>query len=318
MSRDLYSSSSTMLRATVLLCLVANAVLTQSLPTAQYNGPTDDTIVDYDSRGSINDTLSAVPKCAADYAKISVANRKMIQKDSPMAHAVCVRADGCFVAAVHQVQLGSPFIFMFDTCGWIKKRILLPRNTGAGSGCVFTSTKLYYAVSNDMKILQFTSDGEYEKVFATGDNFYRLTTQDNSLLYSTIYPTNEVRAYDIATGNLKYRFKTTTGDARGLAFDPSGYLHVSTMGKVVEQFTYKGVKIGQKSYPEVNEADGILIDSHHHILIANRYSGEVFVYTHAGLLTKRITGFNDPADVAMGYQCSYLLVADFRNGVYLL
>ena len=56
-----------MLRATVLLCLVTSAVLTQSLPTAQYNGPTDDAIEDYPTRshGSIKDTLRAV--CNNEY-----------------------------------------------------------------------------------------------------------------------------------------------------------------------------------------------------------------------------------------------------------
>ena len=92
-----------MLRATVLLCLVTSAVLTQSLPTAQYNGPTDDTIVDYhtDSNGSINDTLSAVPNCTADYTKMSGTNPKMILNNIPKPFGVCVRADGCFVAILH-------------------------------------------------------------------------------------------------------------------------------------------------------------------------------------------------------------------------
>ena len=45
------------------------------------NNPIDDTIVDYPiddtiDDGSINDTWSAVPKCAADYPRMSIANRK--------------------------------------------------------------------------------------------------------------------------------------------------------------------------------------------------------------------------------------------------
>ena len=143
MSSDLYSSHFTMLRATVLLCLVTSAVLTQSLPTAQYNGPTDDTIVDYhtDSHGSINDTLSAVPNCTADYTKMSIANRKVFQNATVSPFAVCVRADGCFVATT--LQPNQPFVYMYDRCGWIKEKIMLPNQTGAGSGCAFTSTKLY-------------------------------------------------------------------------------------------------------------------------------------------------------------------------------
>ena len=309
-----------MLRATVLLCLVANTVLTQSLASAQYNGRTDDPIATDGSQlrdGSTNNTLSDAPTCAADYSKMSVADRKVFQNASPRPHAVCVRADGYFVVA--ELIANRPFVYMYDTCGWINKKILLPSRTGAGSGCVFTSTKLFYALYASKKILQFTSDGVYEKVFATGYGFLRLTTRDNSLLYSTIYPTKKVRAYDIATGSLKYNFETTTGNARGLAFDPSGYLHVSTWGKVVEQFNYEGFKIGQKLYPQLNRADGILIDSNHYVIIANRYRHEVLVFNYAGLLTKKIAGFGDAVDVAMGYQCGYLIVADYnRNGVYLL
>ena len=94
--------------------------------------------------------------------------------------------------------------------------------------------------------MQFSIDGKYEKVFASGIPFLRLTTYNDSLLYSSIYLTKKVHAYDTTTGNLKYHFKTTTAIARGLAFDPDGYLHVSTGGRVVELFTYEGFKVGQK------------------------------------------------------------------------
>ena len=119
-----------MLRATVLLCLVTSAVLTQSLASTDtvqgtdsinddtiLNNPINDTIVDYPiddtiDDGSINDMWSAVPKCAADYPRMSVANRKMFQNASPRPHAVCVRADGCFVASV--LMANRPFVFMYD------------------------------------------------------------------------------------------------------------------------------------------------------------------------------------------------------------
>ena len=95
----------------------------------------------------------------------------------------------------------------------------------------------------------------------TGYEFYRLTTRKDSLLYSTIFVTKKIHAYDIATGNLKYRFAITAGEARGLAFDPRGYLHVTTGSNVVETFTFKGSKKEQKSYPELQVGEGILIDS---------------------------------------------------------
>ena len=280
-----------MLRATVLLCLVTSAVVTHS--------------------------LAAVPTCAADYPRMSVANRRIFQNASPSPQAVCVRDDGYFVAAV--LRSNQPFVFMFDTCGWIKKKIMLPRTTSPATGCAFTSTKMYYALYTGRQILQFTYDGVYEKVFATGHQFLRLTTSNDSLVYASIYPSRQVRVYDTATGNSMYNFETTVGQARGLAFDPSGYLYVTTWGRVVEKFTYKGFKVSERSYPEIGTGDGILIDSNHYVLIANRYRNEVDVYTQEGLLTKRITGFGEPLDLVMGYKCGYLIVADIsRGGVYLL
>ena len=326
MSRDLYSTHSTMLRATVLLCLVTSAVVTHSLAaidTLQDIDPIDNNSNDYpiddtidDDDGFINNTLSAVPKCAADYPRMSIANRKIIQNGSPRPNGICVRADGCFVAAV--VLANRPYVYMYDTCGWIKKKIMLPNRTPAAEACAFTSTKLFYSTYYGKKIYQFTYDGVYEKVFATGVGFSHLTTYKN-LLYASIHPTKQVRAYNTATGRLVYHFETTTAKARGLAFDPAGYLHVSTGGKVIELFTYKGYKIGQRTYPQLRIADGILIDSNHYMIIADRGHRQVLVFTHAGLLTKRITGFGLPVDVAMGYRCGYLIVADFSRGyIYLL
>ena len=126
----------------------------------------------------------------------------------------------------------------------------------------------------------------------TGYEFYRLTTRKDSLLYSTIFVTKKIHAYDIATGNLKYRFEVTTGEARGLAFDPRGYLHVTTGSNVVETFTYKGSKKEPKVYPELQVGEGILIDSKQNMIIVDLAYTQVLVYSRAGLLTKRITGFN--------------------------
>ena len=55
------------------------------------------------------------------------------------------------------------------------------------------------------------------------------------------------------------------------------------------------------------------------MIITDLDHGQVLVYTRTGLLTKRITGLNMPVDVAMGYQCDYLIVADFGHDcIYLL
>ena len=309
-----------MLRATVLLCLVASTVLTQSLAAAKYNGPTDDAIVDYPTRsnGSINGTLRAVPTCAADYARMSIADRKMYQDASPSPHAICVRAsNGDFVAAEFLANRQS--VFMYDACGWIKKKVTLPSQTSPATGCAFAGTKMFYALHSGKQILQFTSEGSYERVFATEYQFLRLTAFNDSLLYSTLRDSKMVLGYSIADGDLKFNFETVNADGRGLAFDPDGYLHVSTWGRVVEQFAYNGVKVGQVTYSQVSIADGILVDGDHNVIIADRGNKQVLVFSHTGALIKRITGFDLPLDVAMGYQCNSLIVADYeRSYIYLL
>ena len=323
-----------MIRPTLLLFLVASSfLLVQTLASTSLEtlddvdpmnvtvdeNPTDDEFEDFIDNGigdsGVNDTLPSVLTCSADYPRMDPKRRKSFQNLTPSPGAVCVRADGFFVTT--SWLNNRKFVFLYDTCGWMVKQINLPARVLLSAGCVFTRNKLFYADFNGKRILQFTSTGTYEKVFATGQKFLRFTARGN-LLYTTIWPSKKVLAYNINTGNIAYRFETTTGNSRGLAFDPTGYLHVSTWGKVVEIFTYKGFKVGQRLYPQLARADGLLIDSNHYSVISDQVRRQVFVFNHAGLLTKRITGFRQPLDVAMGYKCGYLMVADIRSGVYLL
>ena len=242
----------------------------------------------------------------------------MYQNASPNPHAICVKAsNGDFVAAEYLANRQS--VFMYDACGWIKKRVTLPSQTSLATGCVFAGTKMFYALRSGKQILQFTSEGIYERVFATGYEFLRLTAFNDSLLYSTLRDSKIVRGYHIADGSPRYHFQTLNAYGRGLAFGPDGYLRVATAGKVVEFFTYNGVKVGQVTYSEVSLADGILVDGDYNVIIADRGNKHVLVFSHFGVLTKRITGFDLPVDVAMGYQYKSLIVADFdRSYIYLL
>ena len=329
-----------MIRSTLLLFLVASSFLlvqtlaSTSLETLHDDDPMNVTVdenladdefedfIDNDfidngiGDSAINETLPPVPTCSADYPRMNPKRRKSFQNLTPRAAAVCVRADGFFVTTSWLPN--RKFVFLYDTCGWMVKQINLPARVLYSAGCVFARNKLFYADYNGRRILQFTSSGTYERVFAAGHKFLRFTARGN-LLYTTIWPSKKILAYNIITRNIAYRFETTTANARGLAFDPTGYLHVSTWGKVVEMFTFRGHKVGQHLYPQLARADGLLIDSNHYSIISDRSRRQVFVFTHTGLLTKRITGFGDPLDVAMGYKCGYLLVADIRHsGVYLL
>ena len=127
-----------------------------------------------------------------------------------------------------------------------------------------------------------------------------------------------VRVYNTTNGNNLSHFETTTGNTRGLAFDPQGYLHVSIWGKNIEIFTFDGHKVQQVTYPQVSIADGILVDGGTYIIIADSGRRQVLVYNYNNLLVNKIVGFRLPIGVAMGYGCGYLLISDLGCGTYLL
>ena len=135
---------------------------------------------------------------------------------------------------------------------------LLQRDTECT--CEQAEYKLFLADTVGKKILQYSKNGTYEKVFATGFKFLRMTARNN-LLYSTIWVTKNVRVYDASNGNIVNHFDVTTNDGRGLAFDKDGRLHVSTYGPTVEMFTSNGHKISQRTYSELELGDGLVIDS---------------------------------------------------------
>ena len=87
-----------------------------------------------------------------------------------------------------------------------------------------------------------------------------------------------VLVYNTTNGNNINHFETTTGNTRGLAFDPHGYLHVSIWGKNIEIFTLDGHKVQQVTYPQVSIADGILVDGGTYTIIADRGHRQVLVY----------------------------------------
>ena len=197
-----------MLCATVLLSLVASAVLTNSLAFPVPAGPTDNTI-DGIHDNSINGTLSGVsslpPICSADYSRMSVTNRKM-QQNVPKPYSICVRSDGYFVATFQETNF--PHLYMYDACGWFVRRIDILQGTPAskGFGCAFTANYLFFSLSPRNQILQFRNDGQYVKVFASGAQFFRMAT-NGYLLYTSIFGTNQIRAYDTRFGNLVYVFQ---------------------------------------------------------------------------------------------------------------
>ena len=301
-----------LVRATVflLLALVGSVMLTQTMATSDYEAPV---------QAMQWSNTAVVQNCQANYVTMDPnLPKSLIQQPGSLAnpHAICVNPiNGDFLVTYWQPRT---FVYLFDSCGWIKKKIELPSTARSQScGCAFLGSKLFYSATRNKKILQFTSEGVYEKVFATGYYFIYMTTK-GSRLYTSIDLTKVVRVYDTTNGNLVTHFEATSGNTRELAFDPQGYLHVATGGKTVEIFTHDGHKVHQITYPQVRIADGITIDNATYTILVDRGSKQVQVYNYNNLLVNRITGFNNPTGVAMGYKCGYLLVADFGRGIYML
>ena len=324
-----------LLRATVLLFLLTSSVLARTLPPADFDPNTiqdDNYLIDENANNNedvigvhtatdsfINDALSIVPTCAADYSGMSIEKKKGLISMNTAPIALCVNENGDFVASVRRDS--GETVHMYDMCGWLKKQIEIPDDVLFSRGCAFTNGKLFYSDTDGKRILQLSSDGEYEKVFATGHKFECLTTRDN-LLYSIVTTSElpEIIAYDINTESIKYRFSTVGKNflAMTMAFDPEGILYVTT-GKNVEKFTYNGEKKGTITYPQVELGIGILIDGESNVIIADS-SGKVYVFDKNEKLIKTITGFKLPLSVAMGYNCNSMLVSDIGEpgGIYLL
>ena len=246
-------------------------------------------------------------------------NQPKLLIDNPgltLSAGVCTNPkNGDFVVVYWQPRA---YVYLHDNCGWIKKRMELPAGSSYSVGCVFSGSKLFYAVTLSSKILQYSEEGTFEKVFATGFQFLRLTARGTKL-YSSLYTSNMVRVYDTTNGNDITQFHTTTAHARGLAFDPQGYLHVSTWGKNVEIFTADGHKFHQITYPELGIGDGLVIDNSTYTIITDRGTiRQVLVYNDNNLLVNKIAGFNLPNGVEMGYNCGSVLIADYGRGTYLL
>ena len=311
-----------LLRSTVFL-LIACAVLTQTLAdfvnTEQINDGNAEQIRNdqiHDGNTEYIPRLSdPVPACAADYAVMNRLQPKLTIKALNYPAGICVKPNGDFVAAVWAVRT---YVYMFNNCGWIKKRIELPKGTSLSADCAFTSSNMFYSAIRNKKILQFNANGTYQKEFTTGFNFLRLATRGNEL-YSTVDNSKDIRVYDTRNGNIVRHFTTTRAMARGLAFDRSGYLHVSTLSKYVEIFTYDGHKVQDDTFPDLVHGDGLVIDGSYYTIITDRAHRQLQVYNENSILVKKITGFGLPMDVAMGYKCGYVILADYSaHSIYLL
>ena len=135
---------------------------------------------------------------------------------------------------------------------------------------------------------------------ACQDRLYLTTNSggQNVLVYNT-------------NGRLIRRISVPANHARGVIVGIDGNLYVSNwQRKQVYVYTPQGRRVGVTTYQEVQNADGLAMDTAGNLLIADHGRGIVEVYSPCGALIKTIrTGTRYAVDVEIGNDGT-VLVAD--------
>ena len=112
-------------------------------------------------------------------------------------------------------------------------------------------------------------------------------------------------------GKLIRRISVPANHARGVIVGIDGNLYVSIWKKQVYIYTPEGRKVGVTTYREVQQADGLAMDTAGNLLIADHSRGKVEVYSPCGALIKTIrTGTRNAVDVEIGNDGT-VMVADY-------
>ena len=139
-------SLSTMMLVYMCYCVhttcsvVGSVMLTQTMATSDYEAPV---------QAMLWSNTAAVSNFQANYATMKPnLPKSLIQQPGSLTkpHAACVNPiNGDFLVTYWQPRT---FIYLFDNCGWIKKKIELPSTSTARShGCAFLGSKLFYSAS---------------------------------------------------------------------------------------------------------------------------------------------------------------------------
>ena len=283
-----------MYAATLFLALVSSAMLTQTMASVPFN-------------------------CHGRYRNMNIDLPFKLLRPSGVSepHGPCVNpANGDFVVTY---WTPNSYTYLFNSNGDIKKKINIPSEAVTRScGCIFAGGKLFMSATEKHKILQYTSDGEFEKVFATGHEFDYFAVQF-AKLYVSIRYSKDIIVFDVYSGKIVKEFKVPSGDGRGLAFDPLGKLHIAIWGKnIVDIVTSEGDPVKTITYPGVSGLDGIVIDNSTNSILVDRVGRKVVIFDKNDKLVKTIPEFHYPIDVAMGYKCKYIIVTDMNHGTFLL
>ena len=238
-----------------------------------------------------------------NYAKITTPKKIL---NIPQAHGICVAPNGNFAV----VSLNKK-IHIYYSCGKLMKLIDLSKHGFQhGHGCAFTDRSLYIADDRGNKVYELSTIGKFIRIFATGFVCDRIAACQDRIYVTKHSGRQNVYVYN-TNGKLIRRISVPANHARGVIVGIDGNLYVSIWKKQVYIYTPEGRKVGVTTYREVQQADGLAMDTAGNLLIADHSRGKVEVYSPCGALIKTIrTGTRNAVDVEIGNDGT-VMVADY-------
>ena len=231
-----------------------------------------------------------------NYAKITTPKKTL---NIPNVHGICVAPNGNF--AVMSAN-GVKKVRIYYSCGKLMKIVDLSKHGfQIGTDCAFTDRSLYVADYVGKKVYELSTIGKFIRIFVIGRNIFRIVACQDRLYMTTNSGGQNVHVYD-TNGKLIRRISVPANHARGVIVGIDGNLHVSNWErKQVYTYTPEGKQVGVTTYKEVQNADGLAMDTAGNLLIADYTKGKVEVYSPCGALIKTIrTGTRHVADVEIG------------------
>ena len=248
-----------------------------------------------------------------NYAKITTPKKIL---NIPQAHGICVAPNGNFAVISHN---HAKKIRIYYSCGKLMKEVdLSKQGFQAATDCAFTDRSLYVADYNGKKVYELSTIGKFIRIFATGPHFVRIAACQDRLYMTTNTGGQNVYVYD-TNGKLIRRISVPARHTRGVIVGIDGNLYVSNMERrQVYTYTSAGIRVGVKTYKEVQNADGLAMDTAGNLLIADHGGGKVEVYSPCGALIKTIrTGTRYTVDVEIGNDGTVMVADRIASKVFL-
>jgi len=194
-----------------------------------------------------------------------------------LAFASLVSADTVFVAdfGVNSITKydvngnGSPFTSQF---------------VNGPNGLALDASGNLYVSTNSNVIRKFSPSGVDLGVFAsTGINLaLGLAFDRNGNLYAANFGGNTIEKFS-PTGMDLGVFANLAFRPTGIAFDPTGILHVATSGNTIARFSPDGTPLSDFTSLNLNTPEGLAFDSLGFLYVANNGSDSIQIFSQAGV-----------------------------------